>query len=109
MASCDILIRSDFLEAKTLGILLLSRCRKEFPRDLFEKARGWLRACHCGNWAATDALCAWVLAPFCGGIPTLCGRSGPGHPPRVFGSGGPPRFRSSRWFEGASTWGLRDG
>ncbi len=61
---CDGMIRSEFLEAKTLGILLLARFRKSFRMELPVKVEKWLSRGLCGNWASTDAMAAAVLAPF---------------------------------------------
>jgi 3-methyladenine DNA glycosylase AlkD len=60
---CARLITNRNLEAKALGILLLARFQKSFDKSLFEEAQSWLRKNHCANWAATDALCIYVLAP----------------------------------------------
>jgi len=63
LAFCDILVRNPYLEAKAVGIILLSRCRKKFTPVLFEIARGWLEAGCCDSWAATDALSTMIVAP----------------------------------------------
>jgi 3-methyladenine DNA glycosylase AlkD len=68
---CDALIRNRFLEAKGVGILLLSRFKKEFARSLFESARLWLAGGYCGNWATTDVLSGDIIAPLLAEYPDL--------------------------------------
>jgi len=70
-AFCGLMVRSEFNEAKTLGLLFLSRYRKSFPRNLFHLARSWLLNLHCDNWSATDALCGWIIAPLLRDYPDL--------------------------------------
>jgi 3-methyladenine DNA glycosylase AlkD len=68
---CDTLIRSRFLEAKGLGIVLLARYHKQHDKKLFGVTRAWLAEGHCGNWAATDVLSTRVLAPLLESHPDL--------------------------------------
>ena len=71
LAFCDTLIRNRYLEAKGIGILLLSRYHRRYDRDMFEIIRGWLADGHCSNWASTDALSIVILAPLLTGYPEL--------------------------------------
>jgi 3-methyladenine DNA glycosylase AlkD len=68
---CDILIRNRFLEAKSVGIVLLSRYHKQYDKSLLETIHGWLADGHCGNWAATDVLSGRVLSPLLKRFPEL--------------------------------------
>ena len=71
MQFCGKLITSRYLEAKALGIFLLARFHQSFEKSLFEKAKSWLRKNHCANWAATDALCMYVIGPLLNAYPSL--------------------------------------
>lgn len=57
----DSMIRSKYLEAKGVGILLLSRYAASYDESLLPKVRGWLADGHCSNWATTDSLSSTVL------------------------------------------------
>ena len=59
----DSMIRSKYLEAKALGVLLLSRYAKNYDETLLTAIRGWLAKGYCSNWATTDALSTFVLTP----------------------------------------------
>ena len=67
----DILIHNRYLEAKGVGILLLSRYAKDFDEGLLSTVRGWLEAGHCSNWASTDGLSMSVLTPLLRRTPRL--------------------------------------
>jgi 3-methyladenine DNA glycosylase AlkD len=54
---CDILLPNPQHEAKALGILILERYEKNFPKSLFQKIKTWLAANYLNNWAAVDVLC----------------------------------------------------
>lgn len=58
----DMMIRRKQLEAKAVGILLLSRHSRSFDETLLAAVRGWLAAGYCSNWATTDLLSTAVLA-----------------------------------------------
>lgn len=58
VAFCDLLIQQPQLEAKFLGLLLLSRYRKHYGRSMLRQMKSWLRKGYCDNWATTDALCS---------------------------------------------------
>jgi 3-methyladenine DNA glycosylase AlkD len=54
---CEILLPNPFHEAKALGILILERYRRDFPKSLFARIKGWLAKDYCNSWAAVDGLC----------------------------------------------------
>jgi len=58
-------------EAKFIGMMVLARFRREFPRSLAATVRRWLAAGQCNNWALVDALSAEVLAPLLDRHPAL--------------------------------------
>ncbi len=69
----DILIRNRFLDAKSVGILLLSRYVKQLGTALMPAVRCWLSEGHCANWATTDVLSTTVLTPLLRQHPELLG------------------------------------
>jgi len=70
----DALLRERYIEARSLGLTLLSRFSRDFEADLFVKAQGWLAAQLCDNWALTDLLGTKVLAPLLQRFPALADR-----------------------------------
>lgn len=54
---CDILFPAAELETKAIAGLILSRFKKEFPRTLFTKTKGWLSRNYLDNWASVDLFC----------------------------------------------------
>jgi 3-methyladenine DNA glycosylase AlkD len=68
---CEALVTRREHEAKMLGVLLLGRYEREFPRSLFATARQWVAAGHFANWAAIDALCPQILTPLLRRYPAL--------------------------------------
>ena len=54
---CGLMLANPFFEAKAIGILVLERFRKDYPKSLFRKIRAWLLADYCDNWATVDTLC----------------------------------------------------
>jgi 3-methyladenine DNA glycosylase AlkD len=54
---CDILLPNPYHEAKALGILVLERYKKDFPKFLFQKIKTWLASNYLDSWAAVDGLC----------------------------------------------------
>lgn len=51
---CDRLVRRPEFEAKAVGVLVLARWHREFPRRLLHDVRRWLAGGHCASWAAVD-------------------------------------------------------
>lgn len=54
---CDILFPNPYHEAKGLGILILEKYKKDFPKSLFLKVKNWLASNYLDSWAAVDGLC----------------------------------------------------
>jgi 3-methyladenine DNA glycosylase AlkD len=54
---CGIMLENPYFEVKALGILVLERFRKDFPKSLFSTVKSWLAAGRCDNWATVDTLC----------------------------------------------------
>jgi 3-methyladenine DNA glycosylase AlkD len=54
---CDVLLPNPYHEAKALGILVLERYKKEFPKSLFQRIKTWLASNYLDSWAAVDVLC----------------------------------------------------
>jgi 3-methyladenine DNA glycosylase AlkD len=67
----DLMLRERYLEARSLGLMLLGRFQADFEPDLLEHAHRWLAANRCDNWALTDLLGAKVLAPVLQRAPAL--------------------------------------
>lgn len=65
------LMRYPELESKSLGILLLGRFRRFYPRSLFATARVWLDDDLLTNWAAVDAFAPAVITPLLDRYPTI--------------------------------------
>jgi 3-methyladenine DNA glycosylase AlkD len=71
IAFCDALIRRRELEAKCVGVLVLARHRRTFPRSLFVTVRGWLADGHCASWAAVDLVAPSLITPLLDRAPLL--------------------------------------
>ena len=71
---CDHLLRTKYLESKALGVLLLSRYKRLFPKQLISRVEEWLASGCCDNWAACDALSTVVIAPLLARHPELLPR-----------------------------------
>lgn len=71
IAFCDLMIREPELEAKNVGILVLSEFRKQFTKSMLKPIEGWLAKNHCADWASTDSLCASLLAPMIAAFPEI--------------------------------------
>ena len=67
----DSMIRKRYLEAKGVGILLLSRYSASYDESLLTTIRGWLADGHCSNWATTDTLSSTVLTSLLRRYPQL--------------------------------------
>jgi len=63
IACCERLVRWPELESKQLGVILLGRFRRTFPRRLFGETQRWLDQDLLPNWAAVDAFAPTVLTP----------------------------------------------
>lgn len=60
---CELCLRQPEMELKMVGVLVLARYSRSFPRELFATAKGWLAANLCGNWALVDGLAPSILTP----------------------------------------------
>lgn len=58
---CEILLPNRYLEAKSVGILVLLRFEKEFGPQVFALIRKWLARDYLDNWASVDTLCPDAL------------------------------------------------
>ena len=63
MACADVLIADRHLEAKSVGIEVVARCRREFRPSLLPAWKRWLADNHSANWATTDAICGMLIGP----------------------------------------------
>lgn len=54
---CELMLCQPFLEARSLGILVLEKYNQQFPRALFFRIGRWLRQDFCDCWALIDLLC----------------------------------------------------
>jgi len=68
------LIVDPHLEAKSVGIEVVARYRRDFaPADLAVYKR-WLAGNHSANWATTDAICGALIGPLLVRYPALAPR-----------------------------------
>jgi 3-methyladenine DNA glycosylase AlkD len=74
IAFCDAMLRHAQLEAKSVGMLVLGRWKRDYPRWLLRTARGWLASGHCATWAAVDLLAPEVIHPLVERFPDLATR-----------------------------------
>jgi 3-methyladenine DNA glycosylase AlkD len=74
IAFCDAMIRRPEMEAKGVGVIVLSHWRREFPDSLFATARRWLADGHAASWAAVDLLAPAILTPLLERRPALITR-----------------------------------
>jgi len=70
---CELLAQRPEFEAKMVGVLVLSRFHRVFPRSLVSTVRKWIVAGWFCNWAAIDGLCA-VTTPLVRRYPDLLPR-----------------------------------
>jgi 3-methyladenine DNA glycosylase AlkD len=63
MAFADVLIEDRHLEAKSVGIEVVARYRRDFTPRLLPKWKRWLAENHSANWATTDSICGALLGP----------------------------------------------
>jgi len=59
------------METKFVGLFVLARFKRDFPRALATMVRRWLAAGQCNNWALVDTLSGEVLAPLLDRHPDL--------------------------------------
>jgi 3-methyladenine DNA glycosylase AlkD len=63
MAIAGELIADPYLEAKSVGIELVARFRRDFTPKLLPRWKTWLSNNHSANWATTDAICGALIGP----------------------------------------------
>src|SRR5262245_40723759 len=63
MALADALITDRHLEAKSVGIEVVARYRRDFTPRLLPAWMRWLANNHSANWATTDAICGVLIGP----------------------------------------------
>jgi 3-methyladenine DNA glycosylase AlkD len=63
MAYADALIGDRYLEAKSVGIEVVARYRRDFTPRLLPAWKRWLAENHSANWATTDAICGALIGP----------------------------------------------
>ena len=63
MAFADALIADRHLEAKSVGIEVVARYRRDFTPRLLPAWKRWLADNHSANWATTDAICGVADRP----------------------------------------------
>lgn len=68
---CDLQIRQPEFEAKCVGVLVLARWHRAFPRSLLRTVRGWLGAGHGASWAAVDLVAPSLVTPLLERYPDL--------------------------------------
>jgi len=61
MAFADVLMRSEYIDEKALGIEVVARHRREFNRSLLARWKRWLATAPSGNWATTDGICGSLV------------------------------------------------
>jgi 3-methyladenine DNA glycosylase AlkD len=74
MAFADALIVDRHLEAKSLGIEVVARYRRDFAPGLLPMWKRWLAGNHSANWATTDAICGALIGPLIVRHPRLAAR-----------------------------------
>ncbi len=61
VALCDLLFPARELETKGVAAVILAKFKKDFPRSLCGRVKGWLMANHLDNWASVDVFCPEVM------------------------------------------------
>jgi 3-methyladenine DNA glycosylase AlkD len=74
MALADALIVERHLEAKSVGIEVVARYRRDFSPPLLARWQRWLANDHSANWATTDAICGLLTGPLIVKHPELAAR-----------------------------------
>jgi 3-methyladenine DNA glycosylase AlkD len=74
MAFADELIVDRHLEAKSVGIEVVARYRRDFTPRLLPQWKRWLARNHSANWATTDAICGALIGPLLVRYPALTGQ-----------------------------------
>jgi 3-methyladenine DNA glycosylase AlkD len=73
MDFADALIVDRYLEAKSVGIEVVARYRRDFSPDLLARWKRWLAGNHSANWATTDTMCGMLIGPLLVKFPDRAG------------------------------------
>ena len=71
MAFANQMIRDSYLEAKSVGIEVVVRYRRDFTPRLLPTWKQWLAQNHSTNWATTDSISCFLIGPLLLGHPEL--------------------------------------
>jgi 3-methyladenine DNA glycosylase AlkD len=71
MAFADLLIVDRYLEAKSVGIEVVARYRRDFAPGLLPRWKRWFARNHSTNWATTDSICGSLIGPLLAMHPAL--------------------------------------
>ena len=63
MTLAEVLMRDPYLEAKSVGIEVVARFRRQFTPRLLPLWKRWLAEDLSANWATTDAICGALTGP----------------------------------------------
>jgi 3-methyladenine DNA glycosylase AlkD len=74
MRFADVLMVDRYLEAKSVGIEVVARYRKNFSPRLLPRWKRWLARNQSANWATTDAICGALIGPLLLDRPELAGQ-----------------------------------
>jgi 3-methyladenine DNA glycosylase AlkD len=74
MEFADGLIEDRFIEAKSVGIEVVARYRRDFTPALLPRWKRWLAENHSANWATTDSICGALIGPLVVRCPELGAR-----------------------------------
>ncbi|OGD19429.1 MAG: hypothetical protein A2W03_12785 [Candidatus Aminicenantes bacterium RBG_16_63_16] len=68
---CGLMLANRYFEVKAVGILVLEKFWKDYPKSLFQTIKRWLLAGYCDNWASVDTLCPRSLGALLERYPDL--------------------------------------
>lgn len=74
MRFADRLMVDRYLEAKSIGIEVVARYRRDFTPRLLPRWKRWLARNYSANWATTDAICGVLIGPLLVRHPALAER-----------------------------------
>jgi 3-methyladenine DNA glycosylase AlkD len=74
MAIADQLMADPYLEAKSVGIEIVARFRRNLSPKLLPRWKRWLSSNRSANWATTDAICGLLIGPLIVTHPGLADR-----------------------------------
>jgi 3-methyladenine DNA glycosylase AlkD len=63
MALADELVADRYLEAKSIGIEIVARYKRDFSPRLLPTWKRWLAENRSANWATTDGICVCLIGP----------------------------------------------